>query len=102
MAIAEFGSLSMLVNNAGPSGETFGYGALHELPGAIFEQTMRVGAFGAFWACKYALPHMIAGGGGSVVNISAIPATRALPHMGASAMAKAGLDRKSKRLNSSH
>src|SRR3546814_12931913 len=54
MAIAEFGSLSMLVNNAGPSGETFGYGALHELPGAIFEQTMRVGAFGAFWACKYA------------------------------------------------
>ncbi|HEY9580366.1 MAG TPA: SDR family oxidoreductase [Rhizorhapis sp.] len=92
MAIAEFGSLSMLVNNAGPSGETFGYGALHELPGAIFEQTMRVGAFGAFWACKYALPHMIAGGGGSVVNISAIPATRALPHMGAYAMAKAGLE----------
>src|SRR3546814_6133519 len=92
MAIAEFGSLSMLVNNAGPSGETFGYGALPELPGAIFEQTMRVGAFGAFWACKYALPHMIAGGGGSVVNISAIPATRALPHMGAYAMAKAGLE----------
>src|SRR3546814_13852635 len=53
---------------------------------------MRVGAFGAFWACKYALPHMIAGGGGSVVNISAIPATRALPHMGAYAMAKAGLE----------
>src|SRR3546814_5919130 len=28
MAIAEFGSLSMLVNNAGPSGETFGYGEI--------------------------------------------------------------------------
>src|SRR3546814_17226630 len=35
---------------------------------------------------------MIAGGGGSVVNISAIPATRALPHMGAYAMAQAGLE----------
>src|SRR3546814_727264 len=50
MAIAEFGSLSMLVNNAGPSGETFGYGALHELPGAILEQTIRLADFGAFWA----------------------------------------------------
>src|SRR3546814_1162017 len=91
MAIAEFGSLSMLVNNAGPSGETFGYGALHELPGAIFQQTLRVGAFGAFWACNYALPPMIAGGVGSVVNISAIPAPRALPHMGTDEVGRAAL-----------
>lgn len=90
--IREYGSLSILVNNAGPSGEAFGFGPIHELPSELFEQTIRIGMFGAFWACKYALPHMIAAGSGNIINISAIPAGRALPQMGAYAIAKAGLE----------
>lgn len=90
--IAAYGGLSILVNNAGPSGDVFGLSTIHDLPTAIFEQTMRVGTFGPFWCCKYALPHMVAAQSGSIINISALPATRALPNMGAYAMAKAGLE----------
>lgn len=90
--VSEFGDLSILVNNAGPAAEAFGFGPLHSLPSDIFEQTMRIGLFGAFWCSKYAIPHMIEGGRGVILNISAMPATRALPNMGAYAMAKAGME----------
>lgn len=101
-AIAEFGEISILVNNAGPAAEAFGFGPLHSLPSEIFEQTMRIGLFGAFWCAKYAVPHMIERGRGNILNISAMPATRALPNMGAYAMAKAGMDALGRQLASDY
>jgi NAD(P)-dependent dehydrogenase (short-subunit alcohol dehydrogenase family) len=91
-AVAEFGSLDILINNAGPNGDDFGLGTLHELPTDIFDRTMKVGAYGPFWCCKYALPKMIAAGGGTLVHISAVAAVRALPHLGGYAMAKSVLE----------
>jgi len=87
-----FGAPTMLVNNAGPSGEAFGLGAVHELPASAFADAMNIGAMGALFCCKAVLPHMMAQGGGAIVNISAIAAARAIPLMGAYAMCKAALE----------
>ena len=90
--MARFGSPAILVNNAGPSGDAFGLGAVHELPSATFGRAMDIGAMGALHCCQAVLPAMMARGGGVILNISAIAATRALPLMGAYAMCKAALE----------
>ena len=89
---ARFGAPTLLINNAGPSGEAFGLGAVHALPAATFATAMEIGAMGALYCCQAVLPHMMAQGGGAIVNISAIAASRAIPLMGAYAMAKAALE----------
>ena len=90
-ALTEFGALDILINNAGPNGDDFGIGALHELSTETFDRTMKIGAYGPFWCCKYALPKMIAGGGGAIVNISAVAAVRALPRFAGYALSKSVL-----------
>lgn len=87
-----FGPPTLLVNNAGPSGAAFGLGALHELPARAFALAMDIGAMGALLCCQAVLPHMIRQRQGTIVNISAIAATRAIPLMGAYAMSKAALE----------
>ena len=89
---ARFGAPAILVNNAGPSGDAFGLGAIHALPSATFAQALNVGAMGALYCCQAVLPGMMAAGGGVILNISAIAATRALPLMGAYAISKAALE----------
>jgi 3-oxoacyl-[acyl-carrier protein] reductase len=91
-AISAFGSIAILINNAGPNGENFGIGPLHQLDSVVFDRAMKIGAYGPFWCCKYALPHMIAGGGGAIINISAVAAVRALPQFGGYAMSKSTLE----------
>ncbi len=90
--IDAFGALDILVNNAGPAGGDFGIGAIHELPSETFDKAMKIAAYGPFWCCKYAVPKMIAGGGGSIVNISAVAALRALPRFAGYAIAKSVLE----------
>jgi NAD(P)-dependent dehydrogenase (short-subunit alcohol dehydrogenase family) len=48
-ALAKFGTLDILINNAGPNGDDFGLGALHELSTEAFDRTMKIGAYGPFW-----------------------------------------------------
>lgn len=90
--IDQFGAPTILVNNAGPSGDAFGLGAVHELPSGAFADAMNIGAMGALYCCQSVLPHMIAQARGAIVNISAIAASRAIPLMGAYAMSKAALE----------
>jgi NAD(P)-dependent dehydrogenase (short-subunit alcohol dehydrogenase family) len=89
---ARFGAVAILVNNAGPSGDAFGLGAIHALPSNTFSHAMDIGAMGALYCCQAVLPQMMAAGRGVILNISAIAATRALPLMGAYAMSKAALE----------
>ena len=46
---------------------------------------------GAFYCCKFAVPHMRDNGGGSVVNIGSINGIQALPNLVAYGAAKGGL-----------
>ena len=67
-AIDEFGSLSIMVNNAAIS-----------IPGTVvdtswedFERTIAVNVRGVYAGCKYAIPAMLESGGGSIINIGSV------------------------------
>jgi NAD(P)-dependent dehydrogenase (short-subunit alcohol dehydrogenase family) len=78
--VAAFGTLHVLVNNAGISG-----GIDPDIMSATaFDRLMEVNAKGVFLGVKYAVPLMQKGGGGSIVNISSISGIvgQDLIHMG--------------------
>jgi NAD(P)-dependent dehydrogenase (short-subunit alcohol dehydrogenase family) len=69
-AIAEFGGLHAICNNAGLSDEA--YGSLLDADFTKFERVMAVNVKGVMLGTQIAARHMAANGGGSVVNISSI------------------------------
>ena len=64
-----FGSLDVLVNNAGISGASR---PTHEITEAEWDRVMAVNVKGVFFCTKHAVPHMRRAGGGSIVNLSSI------------------------------
>jgi NAD(P)-dependent dehydrogenase (short-subunit alcohol dehydrogenase family) len=60
------GRLDILFNNAGVSH----VGVLHETPEAEWDRVVAVNLRGVFLMAKYVLPHMIARGGGCIINMS--------------------------------
>ncbi|MCW2528407.1 MAG: putative oxidoreductase, short-chain dehydrogenase/reductase [Pseudonocardiales bacterium] len=81
LAVSEFGSLTTIVNNAAATHLT-GPGRpdtrVTDITTEVFDEVMRVGLYGTFWACKYGIPHMVAAGGGAIINISAASSTLAI------------------------
>lgn len=65
--LEQFGRLDILVNNAGISG---GAHFAHELSLETWDRVIAVNLRGPFLCAKYAIPHLIAGGGGAIVNIA--------------------------------
>ncbi|MSO76547.1 MAG: glucose 1-dehydrogenase [Alphaproteobacteria bacterium] len=63
-----FGKLDVLVNNAGVSGSA--EQDLYSTP--AWHRIMAINATGVFLGMKHAIPAMIAGGGGSIVNLSSV------------------------------
>jgi NAD(P)-dependent dehydrogenase (short-subunit alcohol dehydrogenase family) len=71
-AVETFGKLDILVNNAGISKHVSAIDTDFEL----YETILGINLRGPFMACKYALPVLIEGGGGSIVNISSVVSLR--------------------------
>lgn len=65
---ARFGGIDILVNTAGGTGpiET----PAHSYPVEDFRKILDLNVVGTFLPCKHAIPHMIARGGGRIVNIA--------------------------------
>jgi len=75
-AVAErFGRIDVLINNAGI---VFWGGSILEIEKADFDRLYSVNLLGAWLGIKHVAPHMIAGGGGSIVNISSISGITAI------------------------
>jgi NAD(P)-dependent dehydrogenase (short-subunit alcohol dehydrogenase family) len=83
-----YGRLDALFNCAGVDGTVR---PLTELSEENFELVLRVNLKGPFLMMKHAIPLMVEGGGGAVVNISATLALAAVPGFAHYAAAKAGL-----------
>jgi len=68
--VERFGRLDILHNNAAltdPERQLQDTNAI-DIPFEIWNATMSVNVGGYLLGCKYALPHLIAGGGGSIIN----------------------------------
>ena len=72
VAVDAFGGLQVLYNNAG--GATARDGKVTEIDPDEFWRTMRVDLFGTFLGCRFAIPVMVRGGGGSIINTTSIRA----------------------------
>ena len=86
--VARWGGIDGLVNNAGiaPKGDI-----LSETP-EQFERVIATNLTAAFHATQLAAPHLIAAGGGVIVNMSSVNALLTIPALLAYNVAKGGLN----------
>ena len=85
--VEAFGGIDILVNNAGVvvSGEAV------DVDDAQWDFVMGVNAKGVLYCSKHAVPHMLAAGGGSIVNTASINAIRGNHRLVAYAASKGGV-----------
>lgn len=67
-AVNQFGKIDILVNNAGVSSAT----PFQDVSMDEWNRVMNINLTGVFLGQKSVIPHMIANGGGSIINISSI------------------------------
>jgi meso-butanediol dehydrogenase / (S,S)-butanediol dehydrogenase / diacetyl reductase len=84
---AALGGLSIIYNNAG----TAAFDRLHELAPGEWERVLRVNLSGVWAGIRAAVPHMLAGGGGSIVSTASISGTRPAAGEAPYAASKAGV-----------
>jgi NAD(P)-dependent dehydrogenase (short-subunit alcohol dehydrogenase family) len=88
-ALDTFGGLHVLYNNAG--GATPRDGKVTDMDLDEFWRTIGVDLFGTFLGCRFAIPAMVAGGGGSIINTTSIRAMTGTAGADAYTSAKGGV-----------
>jgi NAD(P)-dependent dehydrogenase (short-subunit alcohol dehydrogenase family) len=81
------GCFDVLVNNAGINS----VGAVADLQPGGWRETLEVNLTGPFLMIRAAIPKMIEGGGGSIINIASVGGLRCIPEGAAYCVSKAGL-----------
>ena len=87
--IRMFGGLDVLHNNAGGSGPRDGNVVEVELE--EFWRAIKVDLYGTFLGCRYAIPKMMAAGGGSIINMISNVALMGVPGVDCYTSAKGGV-----------
>ena len=81
-AIDQFGRIDVLHNNAGHVGPDMAHDTdVTSVPVELWEKTMAINLRGYMAGCRFAIPHMVRGGGGAIVNTASGSA-----HVGDSAL----------------
>jgi len=73
-AVTEFGRLDVLFNCAG--GSLAEDRPVTEVDLSVWEHTIGLDLKGPFLCCRYGIPHLVAAGGGSIVNVTSVVALR--------------------------
>ena len=85
--VEAFGGLHVLFNNAG----IFRHGTVVETEEAEWDRVLAVNLKGVFLVSKYALPRMIAGGGGVIINTASTAGVNAFYNQAAYDASKGGV-----------
>jgi len=85
--VAAFGKLTTICNNAGISIPA----KVTELSEQDWDRTIGVNLKGVYLGCKYAIPEMLKGGGGSVINMGSVNSLVAEPYLSAYCASKGGV-----------
>jgi NAD(P)-dependent dehydrogenase (short-subunit alcohol dehydrogenase family) len=72
-AVERFGALHILYNNAGVLLRDRD-GSVLETDEAVWDRVFAINLKGMVWVCKYGIPHLIAAGGGAIVNVGSTSA----------------------------
>lgn len=83
----QFGGLDILVNNAG----IFPRADLFQTDEAFWDRVMGINLKGTYLACQAVVPCMMKRGGGSIVNIGSLHASKGAPELLAYAISKGGI-----------
>jgi NAD(P)-dependent dehydrogenase (short-subunit alcohol dehydrogenase family) len=86
-AVAEFGQLDVLVNNAGY--QLAQPGGIEDISTEQFDRVLKTNLYAMFWLCKKSVPHMPAGS--SIINTSSIQASTPSPELLDYATTKGGI-----------
>lgn len=86
--VADLGSLTILVNNAG----VIGAGPLESTPTEEWDRVLDTDLKGAFLVSRAAIPHLKGKPGANIVNVSSVTGRRPYVNVGPYCVAKAGLD----------
>ncbi|MCI0384552.1 SDR family oxidoreductase [Streptomyces sp. CNQ085] len=86
-AVAEFGRIDVLVNNA--AFQTAQPESIEGIGTEQFDRTMRTNLYGMFWLSKLSLPHIPAGG--SIINTTSVQGYKPSPHLLDYAMTKGAI-----------
>jgi len=89
-AASRLGGLTVLVNNAAAG--TGGKSPVGDVDTALWERVVRTNLTAVVWLCRAALPHMLAAGHGSIINVSSRQAERASAGLAPYVASKGGLN----------
>lgn len=86
--VERWGGLHVVFNNAGINIP----GVFHEVPDEVVDRTLNVNVKGCIYGCRYAIPHMLrGGGGGSLINTSSVNGIVAEPFLAIYATSKGAI-----------
>jgi NAD(P)-dependent dehydrogenase (short-subunit alcohol dehydrogenase family) len=82
-----FGGVDVVVNNAGVNIP----GVFHEVSDEVVDRTLAVNTKGPVYGCRAAIPYMLEGGGGSLVNVASVNGLVSEPFLAVYSTSKGGV-----------
>jgi dihydroanticapsin dehydrogenase len=85
--VERWGGLHVVFNNAGVNLP----GIFHEASDEVVDRTIDINVKGCIYGCRYAIPHMLRAGGGSLINTSSVNGLVAEPFLAIYATSKGAI-----------